>query len=152
MRALLTYIAIDRQFFWQDDLVTAANSARARVRVELTREIKAAARRHLAERGASDLSLRIFEYGKSVDSTAPTWDLTIGLVSAEQVPGPQCCPATPWRKKSLSKSGIESRIFIRKKPNQSHRYGNWHVLPVIYRAGRGGIPREDGSILVLDSD
>ena len=31
---------------------------RARVRAELTREIKAAARRHLAEHGAAGLSLR----------------------------------------------------------------------------------------------
>ena len=37
---------------------TPAQGARARVRAELTEEIKAVARRHLAESGAAALSLR----------------------------------------------------------------------------------------------
>lgn len=39
-------------------VTSAPRTARARARLELTNEIKAAARRHVAEHGASDLSLR----------------------------------------------------------------------------------------------
>ena len=41
-----------------DDAPSAPRTARARARAELTAEIKAIARRHLAEQGAAGLSLR----------------------------------------------------------------------------------------------
>ncbi len=64
------HISERRSHLWQTPGMNATRTARERARAELTREIKEVARRHLAETGAADLSLRAVARELGIASSA----------------------------------------------------------------------------------
>ena len=108
-RAVLTFQCIAREM-WHTEGMPSTSGLRARVRAELTQEIKDEARRQLAEEGASSLSLRaiarhldmvssgIYRYFKSRDQllTALIVDAYEALGTAvEEADGRRDAPISP---------------------------------------------------------
>ena len=98
------HIQVHRSTVWQTLVVTTTTGLRARLRAEITQEIKDEARRQMAEEGASSLSLRaiarqlgmvssgIYRYFKSRDDllTALIVDAYEGLAIAVEAADMHC--------------------------------------------------------------